>query len=39
MGPGILARELGQSKCDVYWELQRERTRLSAGSRGTRTAR
>jgi len=31
-----LARELGQSKSDVYRELQRERARLSAGSRGTR---
>jgi 16S rRNA (cytidine1402-2'-O)-methyltransferase len=31
-----LARELGQSKSDVYRELQRERARLSAGSRRTR---
>jgi 16S rRNA (cytidine1402-2'-O)-methyltransferase len=31
-----LARELGQSKSAVYRELQRERARLSAGSRGTR---
>jgi 16S rRNA (cytidine1402-2'-O)-methyltransferase len=31
-----LARELGQSKSDVYRELQRERARLTAGSRGTR---
>lgn len=33
-----LARELGQSKSDVYRELQRERARLTAGSRGTRNA-
>jgi 16S rRNA (cytidine1402-2'-O)-methyltransferase len=33
-----LARELGQSKSDVYRELQRERARLTAGSRGTRSA-
>jgi 16S rRNA (cytidine1402-2'-O)-methyltransferase len=32
-----LARELGQSKSDVYRELQRERARLTAGSRGTRS--
>jgi 16S rRNA (cytidine1402-2'-O)-methyltransferase len=31
-----LSRELGQSKSDVYRELQRERARLSAGSRRTR---
>jgi 16S rRNA (cytidine1402-2'-O)-methyltransferase len=31
-----LARELGQSKSAVYRELQRERARLGAGSRGTR---
>jgi len=31
-----LARELGQSKSDVYRELQRERARLSAASRGRR---
>jgi 16S rRNA (cytidine1402-2'-O)-methyltransferase len=31
-----LARELGQSKSDVYRELQRERARLTAASRGTR---
>jgi 16S rRNA (cytidine1402-2'-O)-methyltransferase len=28
-----LARELGQSKSDLYRELQRERARLRAGSR------
>ena len=33
-----LARELGQSKSDVYRELQRERARLTTGSRGTRSA-
>jgi 16S rRNA (cytidine1402-2'-O)-methyltransferase len=33
-----LARELGQSKSDVYRELQRERARLSTGFRGTRKA-
>ena len=33
-----LARELGQSKSDVYRELQRERARLTADSRGTRNA-
>src|SRR5450631_854634 len=33
-----LARELGQSKSDVYRELQRERARLTTGSRGTRNA-
>jgi 16S rRNA (cytidine1402-2'-O)-methyltransferase len=33
-----LARELGQSKSDVYRELQRQRSRLTAGSRGTRNA-
>ena len=33
-----LARELGQSKSDVYRELQRERARLTAGSRGTGNA-
>jgi 16S rRNA (cytidine1402-2'-O)-methyltransferase len=33
-----LARELGQSKSDVYRELQRERARLTASSRGTRNA-
>jgi 16S rRNA (cytidine1402-2'-O)-methyltransferase len=33
-----IARELGQSKSDVYRELQRERARLGAGSRGTRKA-
>jgi len=33
-----LARELGQSKSVVYRELQRERARLTAGSRGTRSA-
>ncbi len=33
-----IARELGQSKSDVYRELQRERARLGAGSRGTRNA-
>ena len=33
-----LARELGQSKSDVYRELQRERARLTAASRGTRNA-
>jgi 16S rRNA (cytidine1402-2'-O)-methyltransferase len=30
-----LARELGQSKSELYRELQRERSRLRAGSRGT----
>jgi 16S rRNA (cytidine1402-2'-O)-methyltransferase len=30
-----LARELGQSKSDVYRELQRERARVKAGSRRT----
>jgi 16S rRNA (cytidine1402-2'-O)-methyltransferase len=34
-----LARELGQSKSDLYRELQRERARLMTGSRGTRKAR
>ena len=34
-----LARELGQSKSDLYRELQRERSRLSSGSGGTRKAR
>jgi 16S rRNA (cytidine1402-2'-O)-methyltransferase len=34
-----IARELGQSKSDVYRELQRERARAGAGSRGTRNAR
>ena len=33
-----IARELGQSKSNVYRELQRERARLGAGSRGTRKA-
>jgi len=33
-----LARELGQSKSEVYRELQRERARLGGGSRGTRNA-
>jgi 16S rRNA (cytidine1402-2'-O)-methyltransferase len=33
-----LARELGQSKSDVYRELQRERARLGGGYRGTRNA-
>jgi 16S rRNA (cytidine1402-2'-O)-methyltransferase len=33
-----LARELGQSKSELYRELQRERARLRAGSRGTRKA-
>jgi 16S rRNA (cytidine1402-2'-O)-methyltransferase len=33
-----LARELGQSKSEVYRELQRERARLNSGSRGTRNA-
>jgi len=28
-----LARELGQSKSELYRELQRERARLKAGSR------
>ena len=31
-----LARELGQSKSELYRELQRERARVQAGSRGTR---
>jgi 16S rRNA (cytidine1402-2'-O)-methyltransferase len=31
-----IARELGQSKSDVYRELQRERARLTAGSRSSR---
>jgi 16S rRNA (cytidine1402-2'-O)-methyltransferase len=31
----LLARELGQSKSDVYRELQRERARLKTGSRST----
>jgi 16S rRNA (cytidine1402-2'-O)-methyltransferase len=34
-----LARELGQSKSDLYRELQRERARLRAGLGGTRKAR
>jgi 16S rRNA (cytidine1402-2'-O)-methyltransferase len=34
-----LARELGQSKSDVYRELQRERARRGTGSRGIRKAR
>jgi 16S rRNA (cytidine1402-2'-O)-methyltransferase len=34
-----LARELGQSKSDLYRELQRERARLNTGSRRTRKAR
>jgi 16S rRNA (cytidine1402-2'-O)-methyltransferase len=33
-----LARELGQSKSEVYRELQRERARLGGGYRGTRNA-
>jgi 16S rRNA (cytidine1402-2'-O)-methyltransferase len=33
-----LARELGQSKSDVYRELQRERARIKTGSRSTRTS-
>jgi len=33
-----IARELGQSKSDVYRELQRERARLSANTRGIRKA-
>ena len=33
-----LARELGQSKSELYRELQRERARLKTGSRGTRNA-
>jgi 16S rRNA (cytidine1402-2'-O)-methyltransferase len=33
-----LARELGQSKSELYRELQRERSRIMAGSRGTRKA-
>jgi 16S rRNA (cytidine1402-2'-O)-methyltransferase len=33
-----LARELGQSKSELYRELQRERSRIVAGSRGTRKA-
>jgi 16S rRNA (cytidine1402-2'-O)-methyltransferase len=32
----LLARELGQSKSDVYRELQRERARFKTGSRSTR---
>jgi 16S rRNA (cytidine1402-2'-O)-methyltransferase len=31
-----LARELGQSKSELYRELQRERARISTGSRSTR---
>jgi 16S rRNA (cytidine1402-2'-O)-methyltransferase len=31
-----LARELGQSKSEIYRELQRERARLGAATRGTR---
>jgi 16S rRNA (cytidine1402-2'-O)-methyltransferase len=31
-----LARQLGQSKSELYRELQRERARLRTGSRGTR---
>jgi 16S rRNA (cytidine1402-2'-O)-methyltransferase len=34
-----LARELGQSKSELYRELQRERVRLRTGSGGTRKAR
>jgi 16S rRNA (cytidine1402-2'-O)-methyltransferase len=33
-----LARQLGQAKSDLYRELQRERARQGAGSRGTRKA-
>jgi len=33
-----LARELGRSKSELYRELQRERSRLETGSRGTRKA-
>lgn len=33
-----LARELGQSKSELYRELQRERSRIVAGSRGIRKA-
>jgi len=33
-----VARELGQSKSDVYRELQRERARIKIGSRLTRTS-
>jgi 16S rRNA (cytidine1402-2'-O)-methyltransferase len=33
-----LARELGQSKSEVYRELQRERARSGGGHRGTRNA-
>jgi 16S rRNA (cytidine1402-2'-O)-methyltransferase len=33
-----LARELGQSKSEVYRELQRERARARTGSRLTRTS-
>jgi 16S rRNA (cytidine1402-2'-O)-methyltransferase len=33
-----LARELGQSKSELYRELQRERSRIVAGARGTRKA-
>jgi 16S rRNA (cytidine1402-2'-O)-methyltransferase len=33
-----LARELGQSKSELYRELQRERSRLKTGSLGTRKA-
>jgi 16S rRNA (cytidine1402-2'-O)-methyltransferase len=33
-----LARELGQSKSDVYRELQRERAKTRTGSRSTRTS-
>jgi 16S rRNA (cytidine1402-2'-O)-methyltransferase len=34
-----LARELGQSKSELYRELQRERSRIGTGSRGMRKAR
>jgi 16S rRNA (cytidine1402-2'-O)-methyltransferase len=33
-----LARELGQSKSELYRELQRERSRIATGSRGIRKA-
>jgi 16S rRNA (cytidine1402-2'-O)-methyltransferase len=33
-----LARQLGQSKSELYRELQRERSRISTGSRGIRKA-
>jgi 16S rRNA (cytidine1402-2'-O)-methyltransferase len=33
-----LARELGQSKSELYRELQRERSRLTTGTRGIRKA-